>query len=304
MMLALLTALLLGGTAVALGLRAAFMPRIGAVKQLEQIHAYGFAGEDGRERSRRTLRQGVDGLATLVGKAVGTRSSRFSEGEVRKQLVSAGLYTVAPATFLGYRVLGTIAVPALFSWWASATGGAGSLVVLGGLCGAMSGWVVPMTLLRRRGERRFEQIETELPELVDLLVVTVEAGLGLNSAMQTAAQRLGGPLGDELRLTLQEQRMGLSTNEALTNMLARTETPSMRSFVRSVVQGETLGVSIGAIMRNLAVEMRKRRRQMAEERAQKAPIKILFPLVFLIFPAMFVVLLFPAAYTFMQAMGG
>ena len=88
--------------------------------------------------------------------------------------------------------------------------------------------------------------------------------------------------------------MGLATNEALANMLARADTPGMRSFVRSVIQGETLGVSIGQIMRNLAVEMRKRRRAIAEERAQKAPIKILFPLVFLIFPAMFVILLAPA----------
>ena len=84
----------------------------------------------------------------------------------------------------------------------------------------------------------------------------------------------------------------------LEKMLARCETPALRTFVRSVVQGETLGVSTGQIMRNLAIEMRKRRRAKAEERAQKAPIKMLFPLIFLIFPAMFVVLLFPAVYEF------
>jgi tight adherence protein C len=304
MILALLTALVLAGGAVALALRAAFLPRMGAVRQLEQIQTYGFADDGSDRQRRRSLRESVDGLATLVGKLVGSRSGRFVEGEVRKQLVSAGLYTISPQTFLGYRVLCTVGTPALFCWWASATGGAGSLVVLGGIFGALSGWVVPMSLVRRRGERRFEQIESGLPELVDLLVVTVEAGLGLNSAMQTAATRLGGPLGDELRLTLQEQRMGLSTNEALANMLVRSETPSMRSFVRSVIQGETLGVSIGTIMRNLAIDMRKRRRQNAEEKAHKAPIKILFPLVFLIFPAMFLVLLFPSAYSFMQALGG
>ena len=88
--------------------------------------------------------------------------------------------------------------------------------------------------------------------------------------------------------------MGLSANEALANMLGRADTPAMRSFVRSILQGETLGVSIGKIMRDLAVEMRKRRRQVAEERVQKAPTKMLFPLVFLIFPAMFVVILGPA----------
>ena len=105
-----------------------------------------------------------------------------------------------------------------------------------------------------------------------------------------------GPLGVELRITLQEQRMGLTTNEALKGMLGRADTPGMRTFVRSVVQGETLGTSTGQIMRNLAIEMRKRRRQAAEERAHKAAIKILFPLVLLIFPAMFVIVLGPALF--------
>jgi tight adherence protein C len=96
--------------------------------------------------------------------------------------------------------------------------------------------------------------------------------------------------------------MGLGQTEALSNMLERCETPMMRSFVRSVVQGETLGVSIGQIMRNVAGEARKRRRQSAEERAQKAPIKMLFPLVFMIFPAMFVVMLAPAALAIVDAL--
>ncbi len=95
--------------------------------------------------------------------------------------------------------------------------------------------------------------------------------------------------------------MGLSTNEALQNMLARADTPSVRSFVRSILQGETLGVSIGQIMRGLAVEMRRRRKAAAEQKAQKAPFTILVPLVFLIFPAMFVVLLGPALCSIMDA---
>ncbi len=103
-----------------------------------------------------------------------------------------------------------------------------------------------------------------------------------------------GALGVELRLTLQEQRMGLALRNALLNLVGRADTPNMRTFVRAVTQAETLGVSIGTVMRNVAIEMRKRRRQQAEERAQKAPIKMLFPLVFLIFPAMFVILLGPA----------
>jgi tight adherence protein C len=145
-------------------------------------------------------------------------------------------------------------------------------------------------------------MDDALPELIDLLVVTVEAGLGLSGSMQVAADRLRGPLGDELRLTLQEQRMGLTTTEALRNLLDRADTPGIRAFVRAIVQGETLGISIGQIMRDVATDMRKRRRQKAEERAQKAPIKILFPLIFLIFPAMFVVLLAPAIFAFLDAL--
>ena len=88
--------------------------------------------------------------------------------------------------------------------------------------------------------------------------------------------------------------MGMSTNQALSNILERSDTPSMRSFVRGIVQAETLGISIGQMMRNLALEMRTRRRQTAQERVQKAPLKMLFPLIFMIFPAMLVVLLYPA----------
>ena len=155
----------------------------------------------------------------------------------------------------------------------------------------------------RKARARLDEIEYSLPELVDLLVVTIEAGIGFAGSMRIASQRLGGPLGQELRLTLQEQNMGLSTTEALKNMGERSQSPSVRTFVRSVTQGETLGVSIGQIMRNLALEMRKRRRAAAEERAQKAPIKMLFPLIFFIFPAIFVVLLVPAVIHIIDALG-
>jgi tight adherence protein C len=166
------------------------------------------------------------------------------------------------------------------------------------------GWMSPLVLVRRRARFRLAAIDRRLPELIDLLVVTVEAGLGLTGSLQVAAERLKGALGDELRLSLQEQNFGLATSEALVNMLARTETPGMRAFVRSIVQGESLGVSIGQILRNLSEDMRKRRRATAEERAQKAPVKMLIPLVFLIFPAMFVVLLGPAVFAFIEAIGG
>src|ERR1043166_582019 len=161
--------------------------------------------------------------------------------------------------------------------------------------------VVPV---RRRSRKRLEEIDLQMPELIDLLVTTVEAGVAFSGSLRLAATRFQGALGEELRLALQEQEMGLSANEALMNMLGRADTPAMPPFVRSILQGETLGVSIGKIMRDLAVEMRKRRRQSAEERVQKAPTKMLFPLVFLILPAMFVVILGPAALQILHTIGG
>jgi tight adherence protein C len=133
--------------------------------------------------------------------------------------------------------------------------------------------------------------------MIDLLVVTLEAGIGFVQALNLAADRLTGPLGDEVRLTIQEQTLGLSMLEALENWLKRCDTPNVRSFVRAMVQGDRLGVSIGTILRNQAVEMRARQKAQVAERAQRAPIKILFPLVFLIFPAMFVVILGPALFS-------
>jgi tight adherence protein C len=113
-----------------------------------------------------------------------------------------------------------------------------------------------------------------------------------------------GPLGDELRIVLQEQRMGLTPVQALENMVTRCPTPAVESFTRAMVQGSLLGVSIGAILRSLAVEMRKRRRAAVEQQAQKAPIKMLFPLVFMIFPAMFIVILGPAVISIFHALKG
>jgi tight adherence protein C len=283
--------------------RAAVMPRLRSSETLGRIGSYGFASKKTETGTSSVARNAVDSVATVAGGAVG-RLGGFREAVVRRELVAAGIYGLAPRKFVGYRILSALAGPALWLWLASIGTYSTAITVLGVPVALVMGWIAPMTLVRRRARQRFERIDYELPNLIDLLVVTVEAGLGFSGSLQLAAERFSGALGDEIRLTLQEQRMGLSTNEALRNLLERCNTPLMRSFVRSVLQGETLGVSIGQIMRDLAVDMRTRRRQAAEERAQKAPVKMLFPLVLLIFPAMFVVLLGPAAFSFLQAFGG
>lgn len=297
----LIISLLLMGTAVALVARAAAISRTRTAETLGKIDVYGYVHRGAGEFDRSVLRETLDQLAGLVGGVVAKRFGNLQESRLRVQLMAAGLYSVAPRKFVGYRLLSAVLVGIVMLWLCAAAGLNPVLVLMGVVIGFFAGWVLPTALVHARTRRRYTQIDYDMPELIDLLVVTVEAGLGLNASLQLASERLSGPLGDELRLTLQEQSFGLSTNDSLRNLLARGDTPFMRSFIRSIIQGESLGVSIGQIMRTLAHEMRLRRRQAAEEKAQKAPVKILFPLVFLIFPAMFVVLLGPAIFNFMDA---
>ncbi len=272
----------------------------GTAQTIGQIDSYGFTAPATREvggtPEPATNSPAGPGLAAQVG---GFAQNFLGVGEhgIRRELLAAGMYTTDPLTIIGYRLLAAVGAVAVWLWFAITTGRSFIILLLGAILLGVLGWMLPVMIVRRRGRARTERIDYELPELIDLLVVTLEAGLSFLASLHMAADRLEGPLGTELRLTLQEQRMGLGINDALEGMLRRCETPSLRTFVRSVIQGENLGVSTGQIMRNLAVEMRKRRRAMAEERAQKAPVKMLFPLIFLIFPAMFVVLLGPAIYS-------
>ena len=291
-----ITALVLFGVVVALTLRALLLPRLEAAERVGQVHVYGYVttGSDTVETTSNdggTLRR----LAASIGVALVRRyPARLDEDEIRRRLTAAGIYTFPPLAFVGARAIAAVVLPVMIMFSASSFGAGFPMLVLGPIIGILLGWRVPDIAVDRRAKARLKEVDRDMPELVDLLIVTIEAGVGFSGALQLAAARVTGPLGDELRLASQEQRMGLSTGEALSNMMARVDSPSMRSFVRSILQGEQLGVSIGQILRNLASEMRKRRRANAEERAQKAPIKMLFPLVFLIFPSLFIILLYPA----------
>jgi tight adherence protein C len=301
MLLLLLLGLCSFGLMIVLVFRAVTVDHVSTRDHVADIEAYGFSA-DADEVPPTALRERADAFAGMVGDILVRRFRSLSEADIRTQLRSAGVYRLTARKFIGYRVLATIALPLLWAWLGAAGNMSGGRTFLGIVGGAALGWFGPVVLLKRRIRFRLEQIDYDMPELIDVLVTTVEAGVGLSGSLELAARRLKGPLGDELRLATQEQAMGLATNETLTNLLERADTPAVRSFVRAVLQGETLGVSIGKIMRDLALEMRKRRRQAAEERAQKAPTKMLFPLIFLIFPAMFVVLLGPALLQLTQSL--
>lgn len=302
--LLLFSSLALLGLATGLLVRAVGMNRARTADALASIDAYGYTRPEEVARAAATppLRELVGGLAEMLGPMV-PRPLRGDEDAVRRELVAAGIYNVRPVAFVGYRLLTALAFVGFWFLLALAGGHSGFAVVLGIVFAAASGWLLPLRIVKARARKRFKQIEKELPELIDLLVVTVEAGIAFTGSLRMAAERLRGSLGDELRLVLQEQNMGLAMDEALRNLLDRCDTPSMRTFVRAVLQGEGLGVSIGQIMRNLAVEFRKRRKAAAEERAQKAPVKILFPLILLIFPAMWVVILGPAFFHLKEVFG-
>ena len=246
-------------------------------------------------------RQGLlAGIATRLGGLFSGRLTTISEKAIGEQLMAAGMYTVSPRTIIGYRILMTILLPVL----AFLLVGVHSLLDVAILALAVfMGWVLPLTYVQRKARLRIETIDRALPDLVDLLTVMIEAGLSFPQAMRMSAGQFDPPLGDELRLTLQEQTMGLSIDEALGHMADRADTPAMRSFVRAMSQGERMGISLGQIMRNLAHEMRARRRSKAEERAQKTPVLMLFPLVFLIFPAIFIVLMTPAVIGLVHNLG-
>lgn len=274
----------------------------GAVGTVEQIRSYGYRGLP--QTAAGTTRRSLGEIAATLGARA--RGSRLAMGEedMRSLLVQAGMYTTSPDRLLGYQVLFASIFGIGLLWLMVAVSAPILIVIAFPLMGAMVGWLAVLAFVRRRIRLRHEQIEYELPELIDLLVVSIEAGLSFPSAMRMAADRIRGPLGQELRLTLQEQNMGLAMDEALANLQKRADTGGIAIFTRSIIQGQALGVSMGNIMRTIAEEMRKRRKAAAEERAQKAPIKMLFPLVFLIFPAMFVVILLPAIITITRELSG
>lgn len=231
------------------------------------------------------------------------RLPRDLRERVRQRLAAAGVEG-EPDQFLGKQVLYSVA----------SAGAAGALMfpyLARGqnlqyfalvVVGAILGWRLPEFSLSRLITQRKKAMERALPEVLDVLCVSVEAGLGFDGAVQKVAERFPDPVAGEFRLYLKEIRLGSSRADALRRLAARSGLTDFQTFAAAVIQADQLGVSIAKVLRTQAEAMRIKRKQRAEEKAMQLPLKILFPLIMFIFPTLFIVILGPVAINFLTQM--
>jgi tight adherence protein C len=157
----------------------------------------------------------------------------------------------------------------------------------------LTGYTVPSAAIAARASKRQKEIRKALSDTMDLLTISVEAGLGFDAALGQVVRNVPGPLSDEISRMLQEMQIGVSRTEALRHLTERTEVPELDGFVLSMIQADKYGVGVAKVLRSQSQELRQKRRQRAEETAQKVPLKLLFPTIFMLLPALFVVILGP-----------
>jgi len=225
--------------------------------------------------------------------------------EIHARLMAAGLSrSMSPQMYLALK--GGLVTTALVVGILMAASGAmppimGMMIALGG--GALC-FSAPDFYINNRVRARRELMRSDLPNVLDLLCVSVEAGLGFDAAVSKLSERMEGPLVDEFGLVLHEMRIGESRSAALKSLSDRVDVPEVAQFCRAIIQADQLGIALSRILRVQSHDMRIRRQLSAEEKAMKAPVKMLFPTVVFIFPSMFVVALGPAAISLLTTFGG
>ena len=225
--------------------------------------------------------------------------------EIHARLMAAGLSrSMSPQMYLALKG-GLVAIALALGLVIAVSGtmpaALGLMVALGGsaLC-----FIAPDFYINSRIRVRREEMRSELPNVLDLLCVSVEAGLGFDAAVSKLSERMEGPLVEEFGLVLHEMRIGESRSAALKSLSDRVDVPEVAQFCRAIIQADQLGIALSRILRVQSHDMRIRRQLAAEEKAMKAPVKMLFPTVVFIFPSMFVVALGPAAISLLQTFGG
>jgi tight adherence protein C len=278
--------------------------RRGTSQAIANVAAYGYGASAPVTTVRQAKRTETNLRLELSLARVARRlTSADYESMLRIRLLQAGLYGFRPSRFLMIRVLGTLGLGSLGLLYSrSAPNDAVRMMMIAG--GPVLGFMLPDSMLSMRIARRLRQIERDCADMIDLLAITVQAGLGLDHALKLTSDRIEGPLSEEVRLMLNEIRVGESRPEALKRFADRAPTPTVRSFARAMSQSESMGVSIGQTLKALAGDARTRKRQAAEELAQKAPIKMIFPLASCFFPAILIVAAGPGVLALMKALGG
>jgi tight adherence protein C len=214
--------------------------------------------------------------------------------EEQKRLARSGLFNkITLGEWLAWRCVSLVLAFLLFGIVAMAQTGFSQVLYVS--IGFIVGWYLPIIYLRQKSASRQKEITRALPDVLDLLTVSVEAGLGFDAGISKVVEKTKGPLAEEFSKTLHEIRMGKGRRDALRDLGRRTGNPDLIGFVGAIVQADQLGVSIGNVLRIQSDDLRNRRKARAEEQAMKAPIKILFPLIFFIFPSLFIIILGPAA---------
>jgi tight adherence protein C len=305
--------LLLGAAAVFAGFTLALCivgvataERRGVSRSLAVINALNSAPEPLRREIERPFAERV--LAPLGGRLVGVgrRLIRADTAErLRRRLDIAGnpsgwdVERIIGVKVLGLAVLGGFG----FAWSLAADKPLTVLLAITAGAGGF-GFVLPNLLLHNAGQKRESQMSRGMADALDLLTISVEAGLGFDAALGRVARNTRGPLAGEFARVLQEMQIGVGRMQAMRALGERSTLPELRGFVSSMVQADAFGIPIGEVLRVQSKEMRVKRRQVAEEKAQKVPVKILFPLIFFILPTMFIVILGPTALGMVDFFGG
>jgi tight adherence protein C len=253
----------------------------------------------GLDRLRFGERVVVPATASLARLAL-RMNPRVTLDSIAARLLAAGMgRTITPTAFLATKGLGAVAGGFVGLTLGAFTGGA-SIGLVVALCFAGMGFIAPGFIVSMRARKRREEVRSQLPDALDLLAVSVEAGLGFDGAVAKLTEHMDGALAEEFALTLGEMRIGESRHDALKKLAERSSAPEIASFTRAIIQADQLGISLGRLLRLQAADSRLKRQAAAEEKAMKSPIKMLFPTVIFIFPAMFIVILGPAFLNLMK----
>jgi tight adherence protein C len=247
--------------------------------------------------TERALLPLIRGLARMLNRATPQKNVE----QVRHKLDLAGNpNNWTPSEFLGVRGLAGIFGAGVATALAFALRAEAPVILLFLAVGGMLGFFVPVLWLGQKIRKRQKEILRALPDALDLLTISVESGLGFDAAMVKVAEKWQNELSRAFERAIGEIRVGKLRREALRDMAARIELPDFTSFIAAVIQADQLGVSIAKVLRIQSEQMRIKRRQRAEEQANQAPVKMLIPLAFLVFPSIFIVLLGPTVLIFLN----